>query len=78
MPQLSDLRESGSLEQDADIVIMIMRPSYYEMTEPVNIGGTEYSCENLVICKVEKNRHGQTKNIPLRFLGETVTFENHG
>lgn len=78
MPQLSDLRESGSLEQDADIVIMLMRPSYYEMTEPVNIGGTEYSCENLVICKVEKNRHGQTKNIPLRFIGETVTFENHG
>ena len=77
MPQLSDLRESGSLEQDADIVIMLMRPSYYEMTEPVNIGGTEYSCENLVICKVEKNRHGQTKNIPLRFIGETVTFENH-
>ena len=77
MPQLSDLRESGSLEQDADIVIMLMRPSYYEMTEPVNIGGTEYSCENLVICKVEKNRHGQTKNIPLRFIGETVTFQNH-
>ena len=77
MPQLSDLRESGSLEQDADIVIMLMRPSYYEMTEPVNIGCTEYSCENLVICKVEKNRHGQTKNIPLRFIGETVTFQNH-
>lgn len=77
MPQLSDLRESGSLEQDADIVIMLMRPSYYEMTEPVTIGGTEYDSQSLVICKVEKNRHGVTKNIPLRFIGETVTFENN-
>jgi replicative DNA helicase len=77
MPQLSDLRESGSLEQDADIVIMLMRPSYYEMTEPVTIGGKEYNSESLVICKVEKNRHGVTKNIPLRFIGETVTFENN-
>jgi replicative DNA helicase len=76
MPQLSDLRESGSLEQDADIVIMLMRPSYYEMTEPVTIGGTEYNSDSLVICKVEKNRHGVTKNIPLRFIGETVTFQN--
>jgi replicative DNA helicase len=77
MPQLSDLRESGSLEQDADIVIMLMRPSYYEMTEPVTISGKEYNSESLVICKVEKNRHGVTKNIPLRFIGETVTFENN-
>jgi len=77
IPQLSDLRESGSLEQDADIVIMLMRPSYYEMTEPVEIGGTEYPANNLVICKVEKNRHGVTKNIPLKFIGETITFENY-
>jgi replicative DNA helicase len=49
MPQLSDLRESGSIEQDADAVIMLMRPNYYEMTNP-------------------------TKNLPLRFLPETMTF----
>jgi replicative DNA helicase len=74
MPQLSDLRESGSIEQDADAVIMLMRPNYYEMTNPIEIGGTEYATSDLVICKVEKNRHGTTKNLPLRFLPETMTF----
>ena len=74
MPQLSDLRESGSIEQDADAVIMLMRPNYYEMTNPIEIGGTEYPTNDLVICKVEKNRHGSTKNIALRFLPETMTF----
>jgi replicative DNA helicase len=77
MPQLSDLRESGSIEQDADAVIMLMRPNYYEMTNPIEIGGTEYATNDLVICKVEKNRHGTTKNIPLRFLPETMTFVDY-
>lgn len=77
IPQLSDLRESGSIEQDADIVIMLMRPEYYEMTDPVEIKGKEYATEGLLICKVEKNRHGITTNIPLRFIGETVTIQNH-
>lgn len=74
MPQLSDLRESGSIEQDADAVIMLMRPNYYEMPGPIEIGGTEYATNDLVICKVEKNRHGTTKNLALRFLPETMTF----
>lgn len=77
IPQLSDLRESGSIEQDSDIVLMLMRPEYYEMTEPVEIKGREYSVENLLICKVEKNRHGSCTNIPLRFIGETVTIQNY-
>jgi replicative DNA helicase len=77
MPQLSDLRESGSIEQDADAVIMLMRPAYYEMTEPIEIGGKEYATNDLVICKVEKNRHGQTKNLALRFLPETMKFEDY-
>jgi len=77
MPQLSDLRESGSIEQDADAVIMLMRPAYYEMTEAIEIGGKEYSPKDLVVCKVEKNRHGSTKNIALRFLPETMKFEDY-
>lgn len=77
IPQLSDLRESGSIEQDADIVIMLMRPEYYEMQESVEIKGKEYHPNGLVICKVEKNRHGQCVNLPLRFIGETITIQNH-
>jgi len=77
IPQLSDLRESGSIEQDSDIVIMLMRPDYYEMKETVEIRGKEYHPEGLVIAKVEKNRHGSTVNVPLRFIGETITIQNH-
>ena len=77
MPQLSDLRESGSIEQDADAVIMLMRPGYYEQTESVEIGGREYSPSDLVVCKVEKNRHGATKNLALSFLPETMTFQDY-
>ena len=77
IPQLSDLRESGSIEQDSDIVIMLMRPDYYEMKETIEIRGKEYHPEGLVIAKVEKNRHGQCVNIPLRFIGETITIQNH-
>jgi replicative DNA helicase len=77
LPMLSDLRESGSIEQDSDIVIMLMRPAYYEMTEPVEIDGKEYDPSNLVIVKVEKNRHGPTKNMAVRFIGETTTFEDY-
>jgi replicative DNA helicase len=77
MPQLSDLRESGSIEQDADAVIMLMRPGYYEQTESVEIGGKEYAPNDLVVCKVEKNRHGATKNLALRFLPETMTFQDY-
>ena len=77
IPQLSDLRESGSIEQDADIVLMLMRPEYYEMKESIEIKGREYSPDGLLICKVEKNRHGITTNIPLRFIGETVTIKNY-
>ncbi len=77
IPQLSDLRESGSIEQDSDIVIMLMRPEYYEMKESVEIKGREYSPDGLTICKVEKNRHGQCTNIPLKFIGETITIKNY-
>jgi replicative DNA helicase len=74
MPQLSDLRESGSIEQDADEVIFLMRPEYYEMIGPVEIGGQEYDSKDLVICKVAKNRHGSPKGIPLYFNAPCMTF----
>jgi len=74
MPQLSDLRESGAIEQDADNVVFLMRPEYYKMTEDVNIAGVDYSVNGLCIASVAKNRHGPTKNIPISFTGPTMHF----
>lgn len=74
MPQLSDLRESGSIEQDADEVIFLMRPEYYEMTEHVEICGQDYSPNGLVVTKIAKSRHGATKGIPLYFQGACMRF----
>jgi replicative DNA helicase len=77
MPQLSDLRESGAIEQDADSVLFLMRPEYYGMTEPIDINGIEYPVQKLSICTIAKNRHGSTKNIAMEFTGGTMQFKNH-
>jgi len=78
MPQLSDLRESGAIEQDADEVIFLMRPEYYGMMNEVEIGGTSYGVSGLAIGLIQKNRHGETKNIPLSFYGNTMKFSDYG
>jgi len=77
MPQLSDLRESGAIEQDADSVLFLMRPEYYGMTEPIEINSVEYPVQKLAICTIAKNRHGSTKNIAMEFTGSTMQFINH-
>jgi replicative DNA helicase len=77
MPQLSDLRESGGIEQDADEVIFLMRPEYYHMTEAVEIGGTEYHPADLCIGNIAKNRHGSTKHVALKFTGPTMLFSDN-
>jgi len=77
MPQLSDLRESGAIEQDADSVMFLMRPEYYGMIEPISIGGKEFPTQKLAICSIAKNRHASTKNIALEFTGSTMQFKNH-
>ena len=77
MPQLSDLRESGGLEQDADEVLFLMRPEYYGMMNSVTIGNFEYDPQGLCIGKIAKNRHGETKNIAFNFRGETMHFTDH-
>ena len=64
-PMLSDLRDSGAIEQDADIVLFIYREDYYrEDTENKNIAE----------CIVAKNRHGETGKVPLRWTPEYTTF----
>ena len=67
-PQLSDLRDSGSLEQDADIVMFLYRDEYYNRDE----------CENRRIAElnIAKNRNGATTSIRLLFQNEIVRFDN--
>jgi replicative DNA helicase len=68
-PQLSDLRESGSIEQDADVVMMLYRPEYYQKyRDEDNIGLAE------VICA--KQRNGPTGTVRLAFQGATMRFNN--
>lgn len=66
-PMLSDLRESGSIEQDADIILFLYRDAYYTKNE-----ADQATAE----CIVAKNRHGQTDTILLRWLGEYTLFMN--
>lgn len=77
MPQLSDLRESGSLEQDADFVLFLMRPEYYKMQGTVSIDNQEYSVDGLCIADLAKSRHGATGEFVMRFTGPIMKFSNY-
>lgn len=76
MPQLSDLRESGGIEQDADSVIFLMRPETYSIPD-MEIGGQIMSTNGMAVVKIAKNRHGSLKNLPFRFIGEQMRFEEY-
>ena len=64
-PMLSDLRESGSIEQDADIVMFIYRDDYYN---------EDSEKRNIAECIVAKNRHGETGKVELRWMPDYTTF----
>ena len=66
-PMLSDLRESGAIEQDADIVMFLYREDYYEK---------ESENHNLAECIIAKNRHGETRTVELQGLPEYTTFSS--
>ena len=68
-PVLSDLRDSGSIEQDADIVLFLYREGYYESGEI-----DENQDKNSGECIVAKNRHGETRSVPLHWQGEFMRF----
>jgi replicative DNA helicase len=68
-PMLSDLRESGSIEQDADLVMFLYRESYYQMQE-----GQAAPESDSVECIVSKNRHGETGSAFLRWDGQYTRF----
>ncbi len=69
-PQLSDLRESGSIEQDADIVMFLYRPEYYKIT--VDEEGLPTQGVGEVI--LAKHRNGSTGNVKLKFIGKYTKF----
>lgn len=71
-PQLSDLRESGSIEQDADVVMFLYRPEYYDIKTTPEGQSTEGVAEVLV----KKQRNGPTGMVPLRFIEKYAKFEN--
>ena len=66
-PMLSDLRESGAIEQDADIVMFIHRESYYE---------DDTENPNVAECIVAKNRHGETGTVMMEWRPEFTVFRN--
>ena len=66
-PMLSDLRDSGAIEQDADIVMFLYRESYYE---------DDAENPNVAECIVAKNRHGETGTVMLEWRPEYTAFRN--
>ena len=69
-PQLSDLRESGSIEQDADMVMFLYRPEYYGITEDENGMPTDGTGEVIIA----KHRNGSLENVHLKFIGKYTKF----
>lgn len=69
-PQLSDLRESGAIEQDADMVMFIYRPEYYGLEVDENNEPTRGRAEIIIA----KNRHGSLETVKLRFVGQFAKF----
>ena len=66
-PMLSDLRESGAIEQDADIVLFLYRDGYYNK---------DSENPNLAECIIAKNRHGETGTVEMQWLPEFTTFSD--
>jgi replicative DNA helicase len=84
-PQLSDLRESGSIEQDADVVMFVYREEYYverAKPDPTDYQATQNWKDSMMACQgraeliIGKQRHGATGTINLRFDAKTTTFRD--
>ncbi len=75
-PQLSDLRESGSIEQDADIVIMLYREEYYASEKDSAPDDMDRPAINEAEFIIAKNRHGPTTSIKVAWNGDYTLFSN--
>ncbi len=72
-PKLSDLRESGSIEQDADAVMFLYRPEYYGITEDERGNSTKGICEIIIA----KHRNGSLQNAYARYLKKLTAFKSY-
>jgi replicative DNA helicase len=67
---MSDLRESGSIEQDADVIMLLHREDYYHR------GEADYEADNSAEVIIAKQRNGPTGIVKLRFFEKCTRFEN--
>jgi replicative DNA helicase len=72
-PMLSDLRESGEIENSADVVTFLVRPEYYKI-ENFNFHGNHTSADGIGILDVQKNRHGATGDMLINFDKNLIKF----
>jgi replicative DNA helicase len=70
IPQLSDLRESGNIEQDSDVVMFLYRPEYYKITQDEDGYSTHGLCEIIVA----KHRNGSLDTVKQKFIGKFTKF----
>ena len=83
-PQLADLRESGSIEQDADVVMFVFREAYYVERKEPNLGSIEHAewrqkmdeISSLADIMISKQRHGPTGNVKVEFEAMYTKFKN--
>ena len=83
-PQLADLRESGSIEQDADVVMFIFREAYYLERKEPTLGSIEHAewqqkmneISSLADIMISKQRHGPTGNVKVEFEAMYTRFKN--
>lgn len=76
-PALSDLRESGQIEQDADMVMFCYRPEYYGI-EQYEVGSEQFDTRGLFMLIIAKHRNGELGEIPMLFIHEQTKITNYG
>jgi replicative DNA helicase len=70
---LSDLRESGAIEQDADMVIFLYRPEYYKITQDED----GLDCRGMAEVIIAKHRCGSLETVKTRFVGKFAKFQDY-
>ncbi len=78
IPQLSDLRESGAIEQDADLVLFLYREDYYQNQKQEGDDAQNDDTSGKVLLRIAKHRNGKLADFNLRFLNEIQRYEDWG